>query len=148
MKSYDELAQELFEIMDPQKHRPPHEPMNKMMHGEMAVMRLLDKEDSALPAGEISRKLCMTTSRIAAVLNALEKKQMIIRRADAQDKRRVLVDITEAGKVFCCERRSAVKQHMQTMLEQMGEHDAAEYVRLTRRAFELMHGCQNEGGIE
>lgn len=148
MDLYEELAQELFEIMDPEKHRPPHEPMNKMMHGEMAVIRLLDKADEGLLAGEISRKLNMTTARIAAVLNSLEKKDMILRKNDPADKRRVLVCVTATGQAVCREKRESIKRHMQRMLEQMGEHDASEYVRLTRLAFELMHCNQKEGGIQ
>ena len=42
------------------------------MRGEMAVLRLLAVEKQPLLAGEISKKLSMTTSRIAAVLNSLE----------------------------------------------------------------------------
>lgn len=147
MKSYDDLAQELFDIMNPQKHRPPHEEMNKMMRGEMAVMRLLNEEKKSLTAGEISRKLNMTTARIAAILNSLERKELIVRSEDALDKRRVLVSITKAGTSFCSQRRSEVKAQMKRMLERMGETDAAEYVRLTRRAFELMHDPK-EGGIQ
>lgn len=147
MKTYDELAQELFEIMNPEKHRPPHEHMSKMMHGEMAVIRLLDHAEGGLLAGEISRKLNMTTARIAAVLNSLEKKNMIRRQADPADKRRVMVSITAAGQEISRKKREEIRLHMRRMLEQMGEHDAAEYVRLTRRAFELMHDCPEEGGI-
>jgi len=147
---YAALAQELFEIMDPEKHRPPHGDMDKMMRGEMAVMRLLDKEAEHPSAGDISKKLRMTTSRIAAVLNSLEKKELIVRREDPGDGRRVLVIITSAGKAFCAARREEVRSHMERMLRQLGERDAAEYVRLARRMFELVHSelKANEGGTE
>ena len=52
MPTFEELATELFEIMDPAKHRPPHEPMNRMMRGENAVMRLLDRGEAELAAGD------------------------------------------------------------------------------------------------
>lgn len=136
--SYADLAEELFMVMDPEKHRPPHEKMSKMMQGEMAVMRLLDKAEQALLAGEISRKLSMTTSRIAAVLNSLEKKEMIIRSVNPQDGRCIEVRITDKGHSFCEQQRNLVKRDMERMLMQMGEHDASEYVRLVRLAFEIM----------
>ena len=139
MPTFEELATELFEIMDPAKHRPPHEPMNRMMRGENAVMRLLDRGEDELAAGEISKALNMSSSRIAAVLNSLERKGMIRRSEDPQDRRRVLVRITAEGRDFCRSRREEIRERMRRMLTQMGEADAAEYVRLTRRAFELAH---------
>lgn len=139
MPTFEELANELFEIMDPAKHRPPHEPMNKMMRGEMAVMRLLDRGEDEMTAGEISRALRMSSSRMAAVLNSLERKNQIQRCEDPQDRRRVLVRITAGGRDFCRSRREEIRERMRRMLTRMGEADAAEYVRLTRRAFELAH---------
>ena len=143
MKTYAEMAKELFEIMDPAKFRPPHREVSKLMHGEMAVMRLFEKEDVPLTAGEISRRLRMTTSRIAAVLNSLEKKALISRFADEKDGRRVMVAITQQGRDFLEERRLDVLRHMQDMLEKLGEEDAREYVRLARRVMEIMR-CRGE----
>lgn len=145
---YDELARELFEIMDPEKRRPPHQDMNKMMHGEMAVMRLLEAENRPLLAGEISRKLSITTARVAAVLGGLERKGMIERKADPADKRRVAVHITSAGCAFNAHKRNEIITHMRSILVSMGEQDAREYVWLTRRAFELMQCTKKEGGVE
>ena len=142
---YDLLAQELFDVMDPEKHRPPNRRMDQVMRGEMAVMRLLEAESAPLPAGEISKKLCMTTARVAAVLGSLEKKGLAQRGEDPQDKRRVMVEITQAGRDFNAQRRMEVLGSMRGMLMQLGEADAREYVRLTRRAIEIMQ-AQREGG--
>ena len=97
MDIYVSLAEELMEALDRKKKGPPHEDMNAAMRGELAVLRLLSEEERALTAGEISRLLQMTTSRIAAVLGALEKKGLIVRSVDERDKRRVLVTPTERG---------------------------------------------------
>lgn len=67
------------------------EQISATLRGEMAVMRLLGlnrNQHMQMAAGEISRQLGMTTSRIAAVLNSLEKKQLIVRRVDPKDRRR------------------------------------------------------------
>ena len=138
MDSYAELARELFEIMDTQKHRPPHPEMSKMMHGEMAVIRLLSAQGMLL-AGDISRSLKMNTSRVAAVLSSLEKKALIVRGEDPQDRRRVLVQLTQAGREFDDRKRAEIQSHMRWMLTQLGPCDAREYVRLTRRAMEIMN---------
>ena len=100
------------------------------MRGEMAVLRLLEHQDEALTAGEISRLLSMTTSRIAAVLNSLEKKNMINRLSDPQDKRRVFVSLTQTGKETCLRRRGEAKAHLTALLSHLSREDAETFVRL------------------
>ena len=75
----------------------------------------------------------MTTSRIAAVLGSLEKKGMILRQADASDKRRVQVVLTNAGSAFCLQRKEKVLQDMTHLLEQLGHEDAHHFVRIMER---------------
>jgi DNA-binding MarR family transcriptional regulator len=64
---------------------------------------------------------------------------------DPKDKRRVMVEITRAGRDFNAQKRMEVLGSMRSMLMQLGEADAREYVRLTRRAIEIMQ-AQREGG--
>ena len=101
MIEYEALARELMHSFDTRKKAPPHEEISHTMRGEMAVLRLLKQENLPMTAGELSRKLHMTTSRIAAVLGSLEKKGMILRQADEGDKRRVQVMLTGKGSAFC-----------------------------------------------
>lgn len=138
MNPYIRLAEELMEALDRKKKGPPHEEVNVAMRGEMAVLRLLEDENRALTAGEISRLLQMTTSRIAAVLGTLEKKGMILRTADAQDKRRVMVTLTEKGVSLGRLKKQRVINDMSYMLSQLGEEDAKEFVRLMKRMHEIL----------
>lgn len=137
MDIYESLAEELMEALN-RKKRPPHEDMSAAMRGEMAVLRLLTEENRALTAGEISGLLTMTTSRIAAVLGALEKKGLIVRSADARDKRRVLVTLTEQGLSFSSRQRQRMLLAVSHTLSQIGEQDAREFVRLMKRVYSLL----------
>ena len=137
MDIYENLAQDLMAALDRRKC-PPHEEVSAARRGEMAVLRLLEDEERALSAGEISRLLSMTTSRIAAVLGALEKKALIVRSADARDKRRVQVTLTEKGRLLCRGKKQAALEHIRFTLSQLGEQDAQEFVRLMKRVFNVM----------
>ena len=139
MDRYEALAQELMRSLDQRIKSPPQEEISAAMRGEMAVLRLLGREAKPLPAGEISRTLSMTTSRIAAVLGSLEKKDMILRQADKTDKRRVLVTLTQKGDAFCLKRRQEVMEHITEMLQYLGEEDAAHFVRIMKRTHEFIH---------
>ncbi len=136
MERYEALARELFAAMDRRKC-PPHEDMSVTMRGEMAVLRLLSDEENALSAGSISQTLHMTTSRIAAVLGSLQKKELIIRTTDDTDRRRVLVTLTDKGKALCQRRKAHALADMAQFLAQLGEEDAALFVRLMKRVQEI-----------
>lgn len=138
MNQYEMLASELMQSLDKHRKGPPHENVSATMRGEMAVMRLLMTEGEPMTAGELSRTLSMTTSRIAAVLGSLEKKGMLERRTDETDKRRVLAVLTEQGKDVCRARRAHALQDMTATLTCLGEEDAAHFVRIMKRIHELM----------
>ncbi len=140
MNIYEQLAEEMLVSMDAHRHMPP-EPVSAAIRGEMAVLRLLSCEMEGKSAGAIADALRMTTSRIAAVLNALEKKDMITRSADPADKRRVLVSLTDKGRNTCMMRRNEAKTHLTKLLMRVSEEDAAAFVRISRQLFS--NECEN-----
>ena len=150
MTNYSALAQELLHALDTAGPRPPHEDISQTQRGEMAVLRLLAEENRQLLAGEISRGLGMTTSRIAAVLNSLEKKDMITRCADPADRRRVVVALTARGEDFCRARRREAEWDFTHLLERLGEDDARQFVHLLGRVFAILGedrgSCRRQGG--
>ena len=150
MTNYSALAQELLHALDTAGPRPPHEDISQTQRGELAVLRLLAEENRQLLAGEISRGLGMTTSRIAAVLNSLEKKDMITRCADPADRRRVVVALTARGEDFCRARRREAERDFTHLLERLGEDDARQFVHLLGRVFAILGedrgSCRRQGG--
>lgn len=138
MDRYEMLACELMQALDQHKKGPPHEEVSQTMRGEMAVLRLLMTQGEPMTAGELSRTLSMTTSRIAAVLGSLEKKGMLLRMADEADRRRVLAVLTKKGKAFCQARRDHAKRDITAMLTRLGEEDAVHFVRIIKRIHEIM----------
>ena len=140
MSIYEQLADQMLSSMDEHRHMPP-EPVSGTIRGEMAVLRLLSHDGGGKSAGAIADELRMTTSRIAAVLNALEKKGMITRQADPGDKRRVLVNLTDKGQSTCLKRRNEAKAHLTKLLMRVSEEDAAAFVRISGQLFRTE--CEN-----
>ena len=138
MELYTALAKELLEALDRKKKGPPHEDVSASMRGEMAVMRMLADEGNPVTSGSISKTLRMTTSRIAAVLGSLHKKGLIKRICDEEDKRRILVTLTDEGRSLCRKRKQRVIDDMSFMLSQLGEEDARHFVRLMKRVHDIM----------
>ena len=77
------LTEEMTRLLDEHPREARDNRFSAIMCGEMAVMRLLHNGSrKKMTAGELSSKLSMTTSRMAAVLGSLEKKGLLEREND------------------------------------------------------------------
>ena len=131
-----ELTEELVRLLDEYPREARDNRFSSTLRGEMAVMRLLHNSRQKMTAGELSSRLGMTTSRVAAVLGSLEKKGLLERENDAVDRRRVLVSLTQAGEALCEKRKAHFKSKIALLLSILGD-DAPEFVRLLGRMFEI-----------
>ena len=138
MNEYESLAHAFLNQIAAKRRLPPHgDEVSASLRGEMAVLRQLGESDLPVTAGDLSRDLRMTTSRIAAVLNSLQKKGMIERGEDAQYRRRVLVRLTAAGSAVCEQRKACVRGRLAAIFERLGAEDAREFMRIMGRIFDI-----------
>ena len=145
---YQKLAEEFMLHNANMRRARPQRMINDAARGEGVVLRFIfDNEGEDVLPSEISKEIKISTARIAATLNSLENKDMITRKIDPQDRRKILVRITDEGK------QAAQKQHMVVigeiaeMLQMLGEHDAKEYVRILGKLANLPHtGDKNDNG--
>ena len=78
------LTEEMTRLLDEHPREARENRFSASLCGEMAVMRLLHNgTKKKMTAGELSSRLSMTTSRVAAVLGILEKKGLLERENDA-----------------------------------------------------------------
>ena len=120
-----ELTEELVRLLDEHPREARDNRFSSTLCGEMAVMRLLHNSRQKMTAGELSSRLDMTTSRIAAVLGSLQKKGLLERESDEEDRRRVLE-----------KRKRHFMNKISQMLSMLGE-DAPTFVHLLGRVFEI-----------
>lgn len=131
------LTEEMTRLLDEHPREARENRFSASLCGEMAVMQLLHNgTKKKMTAGELSSRLSMTTSRVAAVLGSLEKKGLLERENDAVDRRRVLVSLTQAGEALCEKRKAHFKSKIALLLSMLGD-DAPEFVRLLGRVFEI-----------
>ena len=101
--------------------------------GEMRVLYYLMKKDCAVLPGELSRQLHLTNGRISNTLNALEKKKYILRTKCAEDKRKILVELSEDGKEYISGRYKSMMEKDEEILRQLGAEDAETMLRIMRK---------------
>jgi len=137
MLDYAELAAELLSNFNSLCKVMLNKPINEAVHGEGFVLHYVAFHGGDVLPGEIGRNMRVSTARVAMALNSLEKKGLITRRIDVNDRRKILVDITSEGKLLAEKHADAAVEAVVRILTLLGESDAREYVRITRRLAEL-----------
>lgn len=135
---YKKSAEDIFKNMAQLSKHVAIKSMSDISKGEMAILGYLHFGHDGATAGELSEVSCVVSSRIAAVLNALEKKGYAVRKPDPQDKRRVLVHITEAGHKEVIQRHKEGIEAIAASLLTLGEADTLALQRILKKLVE--HG--------
>ena len=134
MSSIEELVKSLGEMRSGGKVM---DEFNRSARGEVFILRyLLEKKEPVSPS-ELSEALDSSTARISAALRTLEKKGQVHREIDTRNRRFILVTITEEGRERIRENMQRMQNHLVQVLTEMGEEDANEFVRLSKRFFEI-----------
>lgn len=134
---YYNLANQLIDIRTKLPQVKMERAISQTSRGEVLVLNyLLANGNKAYPK-DISKAVCLTTARIAAVLKSLEKRSLITRSQDPFDNRQIIVELTEMGILTVKERREALLQSTAKMLEALGEDDAKAYVRIQEKLINL-----------
>lgn len=144
--NYKHAAIELVEylIKNEQEGRIIQKKLTEISKGEIAVLIFLLKEKNGVNAYEISSRFDINTSRVAAILNSLCKKNYIERISDEKDKRKVRIYITEEGKKCCIQKHREVIYNVAKLLEYLGEDDAKEYIRIMKKISNIIEKVSDE----
>ncbi|MCL1835290.1 MAG: winged helix DNA-binding protein [Oscillospiraceae bacterium] len=135
---YAELADEFLVHMQMFRKFEPQQKINESMRGEVFALHHIAANggDNIIPS-ELSDAVGISGARIAATLNSLEKKGYITRQIDPEDRRRILVTLTDTGREQEETYRRALVDSVERMLRLLGERDAKEYVRISRKLAKL-----------
>ncbi len=80
----------------------------------------------------------ISSARVAAALNSLEEKELITRRINVDDRRKIIVELTPKGVEYLEERQREHFERIKSILVQLGEKDAKELVRILGRIAEVL----------
>lgn len=131
--NFEALAVELMETMHKIRKRKAQKQLNDSMQGENFVLFYISQHEGNVVPSDISNEMGISSARIAATLNSLEKKGQIVRRIDTQDRRRILIDLTPAGREQGQKQLQMVMTTTTNMLRYLGEEDAKDFIRIMQR---------------
>lgn len=106
--------------------------------GELFVLNYLYFQDKTTTPSELSKALGSTPARISAILKVLEKKGEILREVDRSNRSYVLVTLTDAGRARAERIVTSLDRTMTSVLYEMGEEDALQFLRLANRFVDLL----------
>lgn len=110
-------------------------------HGELFVMRQLAHCGTMTPS-RIASALRASSGRVSTVLSTLEKKGMVTRESDPDDRRVVRVRLTDAGRERVSEDMREAREAICWIFSQMGERRTREFIDLTREFMTYMSICR------
>ena len=110
--SGNEAAKKLYQVCTKADIRPFLRFFEDGFQGTCLILKIL-RNAGQLTAGEIAKRLDVSTARVAAALNSLEKKGCVERLKSATDGRMVVVRLTASG-------RAALESREEQLLAMIG----------------------------
>ncbi|WP_427813337.1 MarR family winged helix-turn-helix transcriptional regulator [Enterococcus sp. 22-H-5-01] len=128
----EEAERELMQMMLKNRHGA-FSKIEKSSKGASIVIKVLDRLGEPTNPKYLADTSNLSTARIAAVLNNLEKRGLVIRTMDPDDRRRINVSLTEAGKKVAKSEKQEMRAKIIQVFELMGEEDTKKYLELTAK---------------
>lgn len=101
--------------------------------GMFVILRILQESSNDIVAGELAKKMNVSTARIASALNSLESKSYIKRESEKNDARKVVIRLTEQGAIALEERKKYISEMVTPMLNNLTENEAATLFSLLKK---------------
>lgn len=114
------------------------ERITRVSRGEIFVLKILLLRDGTSTPTEISEAMRSTKGRVSAILNSLEKKGFVGREIDRDNRRNIIVTLTDSGRDYVMKELRECYRIVAHVFEELGEEDSKKFVELTERAFHLM----------
>ena len=125
----EQLYSVLFQIVGNKKNAS----LLESLRGENAVLTYLVRQQEDVHPGDLADRLSLVPGRMADILKMLEKKGMIRRERDPEDRRRVLVRITPKGARSVTERREQIRVQYSGLYEALGLDDTVKLIELLHK---------------
>jgi DNA-binding MarR family transcriptional regulator len=91
-----------------------------LSHAALNALAVIEGEGRPMLTGEVADRMHITSGTVTSLLDNLERKQYVVRSTDAEDRRRVLVDITPAAQAVLDEALPAVQQVARHIVDRIG----------------------------
>ncbi|MCD7729367.1 MAG: winged helix DNA-binding protein [Clostridia bacterium] len=97
-----ELIERYYQSLGNVKLKRVSDVLNDNLRGTYVILRVIKNSDRQVVAGDISKRLGISTARVAVALNMLDQKGYIKKEHSNNDARKTNVTITEERPCYSC----------------------------------------------
>lgn len=133
-----EEAQELLKKMHSCRPKSFFGKIDESQRGTGFVLVYLENADHEVNAGELAREMNVSTARIAALLKAMEKNELIERVHSTSDARQTIVRITRTGLDYAEQMREKILVKIELLIEKLGKDELEEFIRISNNIREAL----------
>ncbi|MCD8372917.1 MAG: MarR family transcriptional regulator [Clostridia bacterium] len=119
-----ELIIKYYEVSGNIKLRRLSDILNDNLRGTYVILRAIKNSEGEVVAGDIAKKLGISTARVAVALNMLDQKGYIKKARCESDARKTDVSITEKGLEILEEWQKKICDEIGVMLDKLTEEEA------------------------
>jgi DNA-binding MarR family transcriptional regulator len=102
---------------------------------QFLLLSFLAQEEAPLTMTEVARRMKHTTAAATGLVDRLEKLALISRKQGPEDRRKVLVVISDKGHAMVQEIRQDMIQNLLRLMEHLDENERATWVRIYEKIF-------------
>jgi len=103
----------------------------------MVLLTLREKKDIAVPVGSLAEQLSVSLPAVSGIVDRLVKEKLIKRRRSSEDRRLVLVELTNAGKKMVEKLLKAFERLLFDVLKKIPEAEWETIMKAIKRVFEF-----------
>ena len=130
---YRQAAEKLLGTMAGIRKSPFNKNARELSFGEMGLLNCLSRQAEGITAGNLSRMIGIGAGGVTNLLNSLEKKGYVQRTMSPEDRRRVMVSISQTGRALVAAKQKEVLSLTGEMLRRLGREDTEELLRLVEK---------------
>lgn len=134
----ESIIDEMMKRMEDMSRNPPHRMISELAKGEIFLLGFLQGNGGIASSSAMGKALGTSTARIAAAVKNMERKGWVYRETDPADQRKTRVIMTPEGHDHMLGYRERARAALKEVLQELGEADAAEYLRITGRMNQIV----------
>lgn len=118
------------------------EKMNKRSRGIFVLLKCLAESEKEVCAGDINKAFNVSTARVATVLKKLVKRGLIETTTAKEDRRKVIVKITDLGRKAVEQGENEARNVMKILIREVGEEEMDEFIRIFIKVNEVLDNIE------
>ncbi len=127
------------------------EPVSRLLYafenGTFLALQYLAQKKSGVHPKELSVKMAVSSARIAALLNHMERDGLIVRTPDLKDNRQIIISLTAHGEQLVMEKKAEMTGILAEALKELGQEDAETYLRIRQKLFQSVSHITKERAL-